>query len=220
MFIKVFIVFLFITEGRGIVARPGCVPAHTENSVLFKFPKANDHRPMFVELPQNLILMTVGAFLLGWVLASISSRMGSVTRAKKRDPRDDRIRSLEAELRIALGELGQVKESVAQLENDLESASADIEKRDKVISHQQRRVEELKKDLRDSVMKTRELRAELSERAEESVRSEVKLREVETELSVAQASTDMIATGVLDYSLAPDADDDDLQAAGATKSAP
>ncbi len=175
---------------------------------------------MFVELPQNLILMTVGAFLLGWVLASISSRMGSVTRAKKRDPRDDRIRSLEAELRIALGELGQVKESVAQLENDLESASADIEKRDKVISHQQRRVEELKKDLRDSVMKTRELRAELSERAEESVRSEVKLREVETELSVAQASTDMIATGVLDYSLAPDADDDDLQAAGATKSAP
>lgn len=176
---------------------------------------------MFVELPQNLILMTVGAFLLGWVLASISSRMGSVTRAKKRDPRDDRIRSLEAELRIALNELGQVKESVEGLENDLETASNDVQKRDKVISHQQRRVEELKKDLRDSVMKTRELRAELSERAEESLRSEVKLREVETELSVAQASTDMIATGVLDYSLAPDADDDDdLKAAGATKSAP
>jgi chromosome segregation ATPase len=175
---------------------------------------------MFVELPQNLILMTVGAFLLGWVLASISSRMGSVTRAKKRDPRDDRIRSLEAELRIALNELGQVRESAERLENDLETASTDIEKRDKVISHQQRRVEELKKDLRDSVLKTRELRAELSERAEESLRSEVKLREVETELSVAQASTDMIATGVLDYSLAPDADDDDLKAAGAPKSAP
>jgi len=175
---------------------------------------------MFVELPQNLILMTVGAFLLGWVLASISSRMGSVTRAKKRDPRDDRIRSLEAELRIALNELGQVRESAERLENDLETAGTDIEKRDKVISHQQRRVEELKKDLRDSVLKTRELRAELSERAEESLRSEVKLREVETELSVAQASTDMIATGVLDYSLAPDADDDDLKAAGAPKSAP
>jgi len=34
------------------------------------------------------------------------------------------------------------------------------------------------------------------------------LREVETELSVAQASTDMIATGVLDYSVAPDAEED------------
>jgi predicted nucleic acid-binding Zn-ribbon protein len=121
---------------------------------------------MFVELPQNLILMTVGAFLLGWILSSISSRMGSVTRAKKRDPRDDRIRSLEAELRIAQNELAQVKESGEQLEKDLEASAADIEKRDKVISHQQGLVEELKKDLRESVLKTRELRAELSDRAE------------------------------------------------------
>lgn len=174
---------------------------------------------MFVELPQNLILMTVGAFLLGCVLASISSRMGSVTRTKKRDPRDNRIRSLEAELRIAQNELGQARESAEQLEKDLEAASTDIKKRDKVISHQQRRVEAMKKDLRDSVIKTQELRAELSDRAEQSVRSEARLREVETELSVAQASTDMIATCVLDYSPAPDADDDDLRAAGATKSA-
>jgi len=171
---------------------------------------------MFVELPQNLILMTVGAFLLGWVLSSISSRMGSRTRASKRDPRDDRIRSLEAELRIAQNELGQVRQSAGQFEKDLEAANEQIEKRDKVITHQQRYVEELKKDLKDSVLKTRELRTELSQRAEESVRSEAKLREVETELSVAQASTDMIATGVLDYSLAPDAEEDDtLAAAGA-----
>ena len=62
--------------------------------------------------------------------------------------------------------------------------------------------------------KTRELRAELSDRAAESVKSEVKLREVETELSVAQASTDLLATGVLDYSVAPEGeneDDDDDQ---------
>ena len=171
---------------------------------------------MFVELPQNLILMTVGAFLLGWVLSSISSRMGSRTRASKRDPRDDRIRSLEAELRIAQSELAQVRQSAGQFEKDLEAANEQIEKRDKVITHQQRYVEELKKDLKDSVLKTRELRTELSQRAEESVRSEAKLREVETELSVAQASTDMIATGVLDYSLAPDAEEDDnLAAAGA-----
>ena len=174
---------------------------------------------MFVELPQNLILMTVGAFLLGWVLSSISSRMGSRTRASKRDPRDDRIRSLEAELRIAQNELGQVRQSAEQLEKDLEAANEQVEKRDKVITHQQRHVEELKKDLKDSVIKTRELRAELSNRAEESMRSEAKLREVETELSVAQASTDMIATGVLDYSFNPDADDDDIPAAGASNSA-
>jgi hypothetical protein len=64
-------------------------------------------------------------------------------------------------------------------------------------------------------VKTRELRNELSDRATENIKSEVKLREVETELEIAQASTDMIATGVLDYSLAAealedDANDDDL----------
>ena len=37
--------------------------------------------------------------------------------------------------------------------------------------------------------------------------AEAKIREVETELSVAQASTDLIATGVLDYSIAPDKED-------------
>ena len=163
---------------------------------------------MFTELPQDLVLMTVGAFLTGWILAFISSRIGSNKRASKRDPRDDRIRSLEAELRIARNELGELKEIAEQHEEELASARTEIEKRDKVISHQQRRVDEIKKDLKDSVVKTRELRAELSERAEESVRSEAKLREVETELSVAQASTDMIATGVLEYAFAPDSEDE------------
>jgi hypothetical protein len=50
---------------------------------------------------------------------------------------------------------------------------------------------------------------------------------VETELSVAQASTDLIATGVLDYSMAPDSEsksenedqDDDLNAPGVSEAA-
>ena len=50
--------------------------------------------------------------------------------------------------------------------------------------------------------------AELSDRAAESVKSEVRLREVQTELSVAQASTDLLATGVLDYSVASDGEGD------------
>lgn len=162
---------------------------------------------MFVDLPQNLILMVAGAFLLGWLLSSISSSLGSRTKAKKRDPRDDRIRSLEAELRIAQSDASKTGEKVERLEKELAEALAGNEKRDNVISHQQKRVDELTKDLKESVIKTRELRNELSDRATENLKSEVKLREVETELEVAQASTDLIATGVLDYSLAPEAED-------------
>ena len=54
-----------------------------------------------------------------------------------------------------------------------------------------------------------ELRSELAERATESVHAEAKIREVETELSVVQASQDLLATGVLDYKFVPDEDDPD-----------
>lgn len=166
---------------------------------------------MFVELPQNLILMTVGAFLLGWILSAISSRMGSGQRAKKRDPRDDRIRQLDAQLRISQTELTSAREEIEKFEEEVETVNEGIEKRDSVISHQQGRIEELKRDLKESVIKTRELRHELSDRATENVKSEVKLREVETELSVAQASTDLIATGVLDYSVAPEKESEEKE---------
>ena len=165
---------------------------------------------MFVELPQNLILYTAAAFFIGWILSAISSRMTAKYEARKRDPRDDRIRSLEAELRVAHSESEKSTAKSTGLAEELKEALSGIEKRDNVISHQQKRIEELTSDLKDSVMKTRELRAELSERATESIKSELKIREVETELEVAQASTDMIATGVLDYSFAPDGDDEDI----------
>jgi len=163
---------------------------------------------MFAEIPQNLILMTAGAFLLGWILSSINARLGDKTRARKRDPRDDRIRSLEADLRVAHTDLEESREKAEKLTAELEETGEGVEKRDNVITHQQSKLNETTRDLKESVMKTRELRAELSDRATENVKSEVKLREVETELSVAQASTDLIATGVLDYSLAPDKKDE------------
>jgi len=164
---------------------------------------------MFVDIPQNVILMVVGAFLIGWLLSSISSSIGSRFRTTKRDPRDDRIRSLEAELRIAQSDGEKHREKAERLAEELAQAVSGNEKRDNVITHQQERIERLSMDLKESVMKTRELRNELSDRATENLRSEVKLREVETELEVAQASTDLIATGVLDYSLAPDAEEAD-----------
>lgn len=167
---------------------------------------------MFFEIPQNLILMTAGAFLLGWLLSSLSSSLGSRAKARKRDPRDDRIRSLEAENRIAQSDANSLKEKNEQLQQELEATTDGIEKRDNVITHQQGKIDKLNSDLKESVMKTRELRYELSDRATENLRSEVKLREVETELEVAQASTDMIATGVLDYSLAPEVREEDENA--------
>ena len=93
-------------------------------------------------------------------------------------------------------------EVLGKLEGDLKDATSSLDQRDVVIAHQQKQIDKLKRDVKVSVRKTRELRGELTDRASENIKSEVKLREVETELEVAHVSADMIATGVLDYSLA------------------
>ena len=164
---------------------------------------------MFVELPQNLMLMTAGAFLLGWLFSFIVSKLRSRSRAGDRDPRDVRIRELEAELRISKGKSEKSETDLEKLEEELKETHVGLERRDTVISEQQSKIEKINADLKGSVLKTRELRSELTDRATAGIHAEAKIREVETELSVAQASTDMIATGVLDYSVSPVKEDQD-----------
>ena len=188
-----------------------CGLARIENPVLYRAAKSTDHDAMFVELPNELIFIASGAFLLGWILAAISGSLSARHRAKKRDPRDDRIRELEAELRIAQSEQIDSRTHLEKLEDELKETTIGLERRDNVITEQQSKIEKVSSDLKDSVLKTRELRSELTDRATEGLHAEAKIREVETELSVAQASTDMIATGVLDYSFIPDEQDPDAE---------
>ena len=159
----------------------------------------------------QFLFIVFGAFALGWVVAKIGVWISNrfQDRRRERDPRDDRIRSLEAEHRIAKTDSSKAVEESETLKQELQDAEAKVIELEKVRVEQFDKITQLRKDLKDSVKKTRELRAELSDRATESVRSEVKLREVETELEVTRASTDLIATGVLDYSMAPDNEDDD-----------
>ena len=156
---------------------------------------------MFVDLSLNLIVYTVGAFVLGWILSAISSRTSNHKQGPSRRSNDHLIRSLEADQRVAQTDSEKSKEKHEKLEDELKQTTVDLEKRDGVISHQQKQIDKFKRDLKVSVRKTRELRSELTDRASDNIKSEVKLREVETELEIAQASADMITTGVLDYSL-------------------
>jgi len=160
---------------------------------------------MFEELPIEIIFAIVGAFVFGCILAMIVSRLSASRKSPKQDPRDARIRALEAELRIAQSDKDDSRTSVEKLQDELKETTVGLERRDLVINKQQSKLEKFSSDLKDSVLKTRELRSELADRAAQGMHAEAKIREVETELSVAQASSDMIATGVLDYSLAPNA---------------
>lgn len=164
---------------------------------------------MLTETPQTLLLITVGFFVFGWIVAKIGSYFGGGARSRKRDPRDDRIRSLEADLRVAHSSVEKIKAQLDERGKELGETQKLVRARDASFGELEDTIARLRGDLRDSVRKTRELRAELTERAAENVRSEVKLREVETELSVVQASSDLISTGMLDYTVAAEQDEDE-----------
>jgi chromosome segregation ATPase len=164
---------------------------------------------MFEGSPEKFLFIVVGAFVLGWALAKVGTWVSKRARESTRDPRDDRIRSLEAEHRVAKTDSAMAVEQSETLKQQLQEAEDLITELEELKAEHSNKIAQLRQDLKDSVKKTRELRAELSDRATESVRSEVKLREVETELEVTRATTDMVATGVLDYSMAPDNEDDD-----------
>ncbi len=158
---------------------------------------------MFFEPPETMMLIVGGAFLLGWIVAKISAALARRISSTKRDPRDDRIRSLLAEHRIAQGDVEKLKTALEEQEKEVVKVQKLIEEKNQAALNQTGVIEKLSVDLKDSVKKTRELRTELTERATENIKSKVKLRDVETELSVVQASSDLITTGLLDYSVTP-----------------
>jgi chromosome segregation ATPase len=167
-------------------------------------PAVFQETAMITGTAQTLSLIAVGSFVFGWVVAKIGSYFGARSKSKKRDPRDDRIRSLEADLRVAHSSIEKVKGQLDERGKELSETQRLVRTRNTSFGELEDTIVRLREDLRDSVKKTRELRTELTERAAENVRSEVKLREVETELSVAQASTDLLSTGMLDYSVPED----------------
>ncbi len=159
---------------------------------------------MFMDTPEILIYVAGGAFLLGWLVGKIGAYFGNRLSARIRDPRDDRIRSMNAELRIARTDSDKAKSALEEQSKALKEEENTVAARDQLINEQIDLIAQLRSDLKESVLKTRELRLELTDRAAENIKSEVRLRDVETELSVAQASTDMLATGVLDYTTTED----------------
>lgn len=154
---------------------------------------------MFMDTPEILIYVAAGAFLLGWFVGKVAAYFGNRFAARDRDPRDDKIRSISADLRVAQTDAEKAKSKLDAESKALKEQQENVAAREEQIENLSDTVRKLKVDLKESVIKTRELREELSDRAAENIKSEVKLRDVETELSIARASTDLISTGVLDY---------------------
>lgn len=165
---------------------------------------------MFSEFSDAFALATVAAFLSGWIVAKVGGYISRKLKAGRQDPRDARIRSLEADVRVAHTAAEKAKARLDEVNGELTEARKALKVRNTALANQESAIDQLRADLKDSVKKTRELREELTLRATESVRSEVKLREVETELSLVHASTDLLTSGMFNY-VNPEVDEEDVQ---------
>ena len=159
------------------------------------------------EFPPELSLFIVGLVLFFWLMAAIVSGLNARQRATGHGFQNERIRALEAQLRVAQGQTGTSRSEVVRLEEELRETKIRLVRRDKVITEQQSKIKKIQSDLKYSIFKTRELRRELAEKATEIVYTEAKVRAVEFELAVAHASTGMIDKGVLDYRLTQEGDE-------------
>ena len=156
---------------------------------------------------QSLVVTAFVSFVLGWLVCRLGRFLGDTPTARERDPRDHRILSLEAELKIASSERDRLKNEKKTLDKEHAKLTQLDEAQLTILADKDAKLARLKADLKSSVKMIRDLRGELSVRATEGVRSKVRMQEVETELSLAHQSTEMMATGVLDFDFDDESDD-------------
>jgi chromosome segregation ATPase len=149
---------------------------------------------MFNLLEMPLVLGAV-AFLAGYVLAKLGSLLGRRRRPKvpgEMSERDHQLRAVEAELRVAQRKLEESEKAEKDWKVERGELTAEIEAlRDEAATHEVQ-LQDLRGQLVDECSKTQTLRSELSSRAEESIRAQVALRDMETELSLAQVGSEVV----------------------------
>lgn len=145
----------------------------------------------------STLAIVAGVFgvVVGWVLARLVTRFTPRPAASRtRDQElNYRVRALETDLRISqrkaeelTAKLEKEREDIAVRREELENSLALARERDEQVA-------QLRKTLKDECSKTQELRVELTNRAEQTIRAQVKMKDMETELSVAQAGSTAVA---------------------------
>lgn len=144
-----------------------------------------------LEMP---LVLAALAFLLGYVLAKLGALLGrQAPAAVKGDvDRDRHLRAVEADLRVARKQLEQTEAELTELKQGRGELQAELDERGGELREATDQIADLREQLKGECEKTQGLRNELSSRAEQGIRTQVQLRDMETELSLAQAGSDAI----------------------------
>lgn len=132
-----------------------------------------------------------GSFVLGALLMRVSSPSAN-NQNEKEDPRNHRIRELEADLRTMGRRCEEAEQALDAKTEEFETAVQTLQDTKGQLIECQGELDSLREELKGSVGKTRELRQELQDRATETIRESVRAEEAETELEVARAGSEAV----------------------------
>jgi len=148
-----------------------------------------------LNLPQ-IMLVAAAAFVAGWLVGRLGSLLQRKNPSGGDGTRERRIRSLEADLRVAQRTAGEADQQADAARSSLETAEADLAEARARLDTVTQECARAQEELRSECAKTQELREELSARAEDAIHSRLKIKELETELSLIQAGSETVADEV------------------------
>jgi len=143
---------------------------------------------MLNELGMPLIFGAV-AFIVGWILSKFVGSFRSKDAAIDTPNEHRHIRSLEASLRVAQKKADEMSEQFESTCVDFSALKEEHERLESEVEERETALTDAQKAIRDEAAKVRELRRELTTRAEAKIRAEAKAKEAETELSVLHAGS-------------------------------
>ena len=136
------------------------------------------------------VIGLLGGWAVGRVVSWLSNRRGTEPRAG--EGANHRIRALEADLRVAQRKAEEAELALERNREEAEALRSDLQARSRELAERDGELERMRHSLADECAKTQSLRQELTNRAEETIRAGVRVRDAETELSVARAGSDAV----------------------------
>ena len=148
-------------------------------------------------LNNDQLMMAIGAagLIVGCLLTRMLSKSGR-NNAKHEDPRNHRIRELEADLRSVKRQFEETEDELSATNEEFKTSVATLQHLRTKLAERDAKVEELTQELKGSVAKTRELRTELQDRAAEGLREHVRAQQAETELEVTRAGSEAVMSEI------------------------
>ena len=101
------------------------------------------------------------------------------------------MRSIEAELRVARKKAEVAEEKIEAMQCELAELRKEYDQVQRKLSRREEDLAVAEKTLKDEIAKTVGLRHSLSHKAEETIRAQVKVRDIETELSIRDVGVDL-----------------------------